>query len=112
MKSQFSELDQNIQHLQADLANLDVAEDVETAYYALLASFQNVQLRVNQLSMQFGQSLPEPPLLLTYKQFTEDIKPTIAMWSGFSVFAFICAAMVDFSRYCFPIVWSLLHLGR
>ncbi|BCG65760.1 MAG: hypothetical protein methR_P3616 [Methyloprofundus sp.] len=96
LKSQFSELDQNIQHLQADLANLDVAEDVETAYYALLASFQNVQLRVNQLSMQFGQSLPEPPLLLTYKQFTEDIKPTIAMWSGFSVFAFICAAMVDF----------------
>jgi len=35
-------------------------------------------------------------MLLTYNQFIEDIKPNMAMWSGFSLFAFVCAAMVDF----------------
>lgn len=96
LEGKFSKLDQGIQVLQVNLANLDVAEDVEAAYYALLDSFQNVQLSVNLLAGEFKQSLPEPPLLLTYKQFTEDVKPTLAMWERFSLFAFGCAAMVDF----------------
>ena len=96
LELEFSELDQSIQRLQVNLTSLDVADNVETAYYALLASFQNVQLKVNLLSGQFGQSLPEPPMLLTYKQFVEDVKPTLAMWERFSLFAFVCAAMVDF----------------
>jgi hypothetical protein len=59
-------------------------------------AIREVQFKVNQLSSEFGQSLPDPPMLLTYKQFIEDIKPNMAMWSGFSLFAFVCAAMVDF----------------
>ncbi len=93
---EFSALDKSVQNLQVNLANLDVADNVKSAYYALLASFQDVQLKVNLLSGQFGQSLPEPPMLLTYKQFVEDVKPTLAMWERFSLFAFGCAAMVDF----------------
>ncbi|NOR80206.1 MAG: hypothetical protein GQ529_05140 [Methyloprofundus sp.] len=93
---EFSALDKSVQHLQVNLARLDVADNVKSAYYALLASFQDVQLKVNLLSGQFGQSLPEPPMLLTYKQFVEDVKPTLAMWERFSLFAFGCAAMVDF----------------
>ena len=96
LELKFSALDQSIQQMQSKLASLDVAVDVETAYYNLLASFQDVQLKVNQLSSEFGQSLPEPPLILTYKQFTEDVQPTLAMWDRFSLFAFGCAAMVDF----------------
>jgi len=93
---EFSALDKSVQYLQVNLASLDVADNEKSAYYALLASFQDVQLKVNLLSGQFGQFLPEPPMLLTYKQFVEDVKPTLAMWERFSLFAFGCAAMVDF----------------
>ena len=96
LQAEFSALDQSIQGLQLNLANLDVANDVEAAYYALITSFQHVQLKVNLLSGQFGQALPEAPMLLTYKQFTQGVKPTLAMWERFSLFAFVCAAMVDF----------------
>ncbi len=96
LKVEFSALDKSIQNLQINLVNLDVADNVENAYYALLTSFQEVQLKVNLLSAQFGKSLPEPPMILTYKQFVEDVQPTLAMWQRFSLFAFGCAAMVDF----------------
>ena len=62
----------------------------------MLESFQNVQIKINGLSGDIGQPLPEAPLLLTYKQFIADVEPSAAMWSDFSLFAFICAAMVDF----------------
>lgn len=96
LEGAFSALDLSIQQLQINLASLDVADNVETAYYALLSSFQDIQLKVNQLSGQLGGILPEPPMLLTYTQFVEDIKPTMAMWDRFSLLAFGCAAMVDF----------------
>ncbi|WP_428356857.1 hypothetical protein [Methyloprofundus sp.] len=96
LEIKFSALDESVQQLQFNLANLDIATNVETAYYDVLSSFQNVQFKVNQLSSEFGQSLPDPPMLLTYKQFIEDVKPSMAMWNGFSLFAFGCAAMVDF----------------
>lgn len=92
----FSILDGSINSLQTSLADLDVATDVEQAYYALLNNYNAVQLGVNQLSSDVGQQIPEAPLLLTYKQFVEDVTPSFAMWRGFSAFAFVCAAMVDF----------------
>jgi len=92
----FSELDQAIQKLQASINELDVATNIENAYTAMLDNFQNVQLKINLLSGNIGQSLPHPPLLMTYKQFIADVQPSAAMWSDFSLFAFTCAAMVDF----------------
>lgn len=96
LETNFLALDENVQQLQSNLANLDVATNVEVAYYAVLSSFQNVQFKVNQLSSEFGRFLPDPPMLITYKQFIEDVKPNMAMWDSFSLFAFGCAAMVDF----------------
>ena len=92
----YSELDKKIQQLQGSLSDLDVAKDLETSYYSVLSNYQDVQLQVGQLSSSIGLGLPDAPLLMTYKQFTEDVKPSISMWNGFSIFAFICAAMVDF----------------
>jgi hypothetical protein len=92
----FSELDQNIQKLQVSINELDVAVNVEGAYSAMLENFQNVQLKINLLSGNIGLSLPQAPLLMTYKQFIADVQPSAAMWSDFSLFAFACAAMVDF----------------
>jgi hypothetical protein len=40
--------------------------------------------------------MPVAPLLMTYKQFVEEVKPDFSMFKGFSWFAFCCAAMVDF----------------
>ena len=92
----FSELDKDIQKLQISINELDVATNIESAYSAMLQNFQNVQLKINLLSGNIGQSLPEAPLLMTYNQFIADVQPSAAMWSDFSAFAFICAAMVDF----------------
>lgn len=92
----FSELDKDIQKLQSSINELDVASNIESAYSTMLENFQNVQLKINLLSGNIGQSLPEAPLLMTYKQFTAEVQPSAAMWSDFSLFAFICAAMVEF----------------
>jgi hypothetical protein len=96
LDQEFSKLDKIIQKLQGSLSDLDVAKDLETSYYNVLTNYQDVQLQVGQLSSSIGLGLPDAPLLMTYKQFTEDVKPSVSMWMGFSVFAFICAAMVDF----------------
>jgi len=92
----FSELDKDIQKLQISINALDVATDIESAYSLMLENFQNVQLKINLLSGNIGQSLPEAPLLMTYNQFKAPIQPSAAMWSDFSLFAFICAGMVEF----------------
>lgn len=95
-EQQFSELDNSIRTLQSTLAELDVAQDAKQVYFTLLKKFQNVQLDVNQLSSDMAERLPAAPMLMTYKQFVEEVKPSFSMWEGFSAFAFICAAMVDF----------------
>lgn len=92
----FLELDGKIRGLQTSLGDLDVAQNREAAYYQMLKNYQDIQLIVNQLSSSAGLMLPDAPMLMTYKQFVEDVKPSFAMWQGFSWFAFVCAAMVDF----------------
>lgn len=92
----FAELDKQIRNLQSSLNNLDTANNIESAYGEFMKNYQDIQLLVNQASSSMGLALPEAPLLMTYKQFVEDIKPSFAMWQGFSWFAFVCAAMVDF----------------
>jgi hypothetical protein len=96
LEQAFSEVDKNIQKLQVSINELDMATDIEASYTTMLKNFQNVQLQINLLSGEIGQPLPEVPLLMTYKQFTASVQPTVAMWSNFSAFAFVCAAMVDF----------------
>jgi len=93
---EFSAFDKKIQRLQGSLSDLDVAKDLETSYYDVLTNYQEVQLQVGQLSSYMGLGLPDAPLLMTYKQFTADVTPSVTMWKGFSIFAFVCAAMVDF----------------
>lgn len=92
----FLALDNNIRLLQSNLNQLDVTNDVEATYSQFLKNYQDIQLGVNQLASSMGLSLPDAPLLMTYKQFVEEVKPSFAMWRGFSWFAFACAAMVDF----------------
>lgn len=92
----FAEMDKTIRQLQVNLSALDVADNTEQAYAQLLKNYQDLQLGVNQFASTMNLTVPEAPLLMTYKQFVEEVKPSFAMWSGFSLFAFACAAMVDF----------------
>ncbi len=92
----FNNLNNDIRQLQLSLGNLDVSEEAEKAFYQLIEDYQRVQLSVNQIAGDLGKPLPAAPLLMTYSQFSADIKPSFSMWVGFSLFAFVCAAMVDF----------------
>lgn len=92
----FLDLDKNIRELQTSLSTLDVTDNVEKTYADMLKNYQDLQLLINSMSSNTGLSLPEAPLLMTYKQFVEDVKPSFSMFRGFSWFAFLCAAMVDF----------------
>ena len=92
----FLDLDNKVRLLQSSLGDLDIAENQESAYYQVMKHYQDIQLNLNQLSSSGGMSLPDAPMLMTYKQFVEEVKPSFAMWQGFSWFAFACAAMVDF----------------
>ncbi|MCF6250074.1 MAG: hypothetical protein L3J75_02215 [Methylococcaceae bacterium] len=96
LDSEFSDLDIKMQKLQASLSDLDVAKDLETSYFRVLTNYQDVQLQTRKLSGFIGLGLPEAPLLMTFNQFTQEVQPSVSMWNGFSIFAFICAAMVDF----------------
>lgn len=96
LETDLFELDKKIQQLQGSLGDLDVAQDAENSYHNLQSNFQEVQRQVGKLSGYVNKSLPEAPLLMTYKQFSVDVKPSVSMWQGFSLFAFVCAAMVDF----------------
>jgi hypothetical protein len=92
----FLDLDSKIRLLQTSLNDLDVSDNKETAYSEMMKHYQDIQLIVNQLSSSSGLMLPDAPMLMTFKQFVEEVKPSFAMWQGFSWFAFVCAAMVDF----------------
>ncbi len=95
-EQQIKKLDEAVARLQASLAELDITQDIEKSFYQLLQHYQQVQALVSQVFSDTGHKIPDAPLLMTYKQFIADITPSFSMWEGFSLFAFVCAAMVDF----------------
>ncbi len=95
-ENDFAKLDTAISELQTALAALDISTDIEKTFYQLLSAYQKVQSLVSQFFSDTGKNLPEAPLLMTYQQFVADVTPSFSMWQGFSLFAFVCAAMVDF----------------
>jgi len=93
---EFANLDNKVLALQGHLSQLDVAGDKEAIYQKILAHLQAVQVGFNRLTASEGFKTPRAPLLMSYQQFVQGVKPSFSMWSGFSMFAFVCAAMVDF----------------
>jgi hypothetical protein len=97
LKRSFSTVDEKIRTLKINLARLDIAApDIEEIYKTILSNVQDVQIGFNQLATSLGQSTPKAPELMPYMQFVQGVKPSFSMWAGFSLFAFACAAMVDF----------------
>ena len=92
----FTKLDEKILSLQGNLSQLDTRQDKEAIYQKILANLQEVQVNFNQLTASEGNKPLTAPLLMPYAQFIQAVQPNFSMWVGFSVFAFVCAAMVDF----------------
>ncbi|MGR9100769.1 MAG: hypothetical protein ACU826_09395 [Gammaproteobacteria bacterium] len=93
----FSQMDEGVRTLRTSLDGLDVhSPEMEPAYQTMLSHYQDVQIRLNQLASRVGLELPKAPILLSYSQFKQGVKPSFSMWEGLSLFAFACAAMVDF----------------
>jgi len=97
LDKEFHLLDEHIRTLQTSLNHLTV--DTEKNFQMAMTELQEVQLKFNQLATNVGHTVPQAPILMTYAQFVQGVTPTFAMWSDFSLFAFACAAMVDFFTF-------------
>jgi hypothetical protein len=64
-------------------------------YQAMVVGYSGVQSSFENMMSGSGQTFSTAPLLLPYAQFTQDFKPSFAMWMAFSWFAFACAVIVD-----------------
>lgn len=96
LEEQFGSLDKLIENLHRNLNRLDSETELSVAYKDVSLGLQDIQLQFNQLAAKYDKDLPAAPVLMSYSQFAESVKPSIAMMSGFSWFAFIIASMVDF----------------
>jgi hypothetical protein len=94
---EFHLLDEHIRTLQTSLNHL--SHDTENNYQKALAGLQEVELKFNQLATNAGHTITQAPILMTYAQFIQGVTPSFAMWHDFSLFAFACAAMVDFFTF-------------
>jgi len=96
LEKAFAEIDGQIRQVEEGISHLGGEGDESTTYQAVINGLNEVQLRFNHLAAGMGQTGPQMPIFMTYAQFKENIKPSFLMWEGFSLFAFACAAMVDF----------------
>jgi hypothetical protein len=97
LEQEFKQLDAAIQSLQSSLNQLEF--DTENNYRKAVSVLQEVQMKFNQLATSAGVAVPPPLVLMTYAQFAQGVTPSFAMWGNFSLFAFVCAAMVDFFTF-------------
>lgn len=96
LEKAFADIDGQVRQVQEGLSRLGTDADESATYQLVINGLNDVQLRFNHLAAGMGQTGPQMPILMTYSQFKENIKPSFLMWEGFSWFAFTCAAMVDF----------------
>jgi hypothetical protein len=97
MDKEFHHLDEHIRTLQTSLNQLTV--DAEKNIQNAIIGMQEVQLQFNKIATHTGRKVPQAPILMTYDQFSQGVTPSFAMWTDFSLFAFACAAMVDFFTF-------------
>ncbi|SJM93939.1 conserved membrane hypothetical protein [Crenothrix polyspora] len=97
MEQGFQLMDGEIRKLQNKLNQLD--GDAQNSYKDIVTGLQEIQLKSNQLAASSGYTVPQAPMLMPYAQFIQGMTPSFAMWNNFSLFAFLCAGMVDFFTF-------------
>lgn len=97
LEQQFGLVDQSTAALQTGLNKLDSdLAHSEQAYQEVSQGLHKVQLEFNQLTAKHRTDLPSAPILMTYSQFTETVKPSVNNLPKFTLFPLIIAGMVDF----------------
>lgn len=97
LEQQFALADQSTATLQISLNKLDSdLNHSEQAYQEVSQGLHKAQLEFNQLAAKFHSDLPSAPILMTYSQFTETVKPSVNNLPKFTLFPLIIAGMVDF----------------
>ncbi|MBK8814586.1 MAG: hypothetical protein IPN42_03335 [Methylococcaceae bacterium] len=97
LEQQFTTVDQSVATLQTALNRLDSdTAHSEQAYQEVSQGLHKVQLEFNQLAAKYRTDLPPAPVLMTYSQFTETVKPSVNNLPKFTLFPLIIAGMVDF----------------
>jgi len=97
LEQKFGVVDEAIVTLQTALNKLDRdATHSEQAYQETSESLHKVQLEFNQLTAKYRTDLPAAPVLMTYSQFIETVKPSVNNLPKFTLFPLIIAGMVDF----------------
>ncbi|MBM4207100.1 MAG: hypothetical protein FJ190_03445 [Gammaproteobacteria bacterium] len=97
LEKQFSVVDQPVAALQDSLNKLDRDPlHSEQAYTQTSQNLHKVQLEFNQIAAKYRTDLPAAPVLMTYSQFTETVKPSVNNLPKFTLFPLIIAGMVDF----------------
>jgi hypothetical protein len=97
LEQQFKAVDQSTATLQIGLNKLDSdLAHSEQAYQEVSQGLHKVQLEFNQLTAKYRSDLPSAPVLMTYSQFTETVKPSVNNLPKFTLFPLIIAGMVDF----------------
>ncbi len=97
MENEFKKLDASIQALHSNLNQLELNPEVQ--YRQIIDNLQTVEMQFNHVATNAGLKVPQPLFLMTYAQFSQGVTPSFAMWRNFSLFAFLCAAMVDFFTF-------------
>jgi len=97
LEEQFKAVDQAIATLEIGLNKLDSdTAHSEQAYQDVSQGLHKVQIEFNQLTAKYRTDLPSAPVLMTYSQFTETVKPSVNNLPKFTLFPLIIAGMVDF----------------
>ncbi len=95
LEHSLASLDREIGGLQTALNRLDGVALARGPYQAMLEALQKVYRRVNDISARFGGAVMPEPDVMTHARLVQKVRPSFAMWDDFSLFAFLCAAMVD-----------------
>lgn len=95
LEQAMASLEEGIGQLQSGLTHLDGVSVPQDVYQQMLAALQQVYRRFNALSARFGGPMLPEPAVETHAQLMQKVQPSFAMWEQFSLFAFLCAAMVD-----------------
>lgn len=97
LEEQFKAVDQSVATLQISLNKLDSdPARSEKAYQEVSQGLHKVQIEFNQLTAKYRTDLPSAPVLMTYSQFIETVKPSVNNLPKFTLFPLIIAGMVDF----------------
>ncbi len=89
-------LGRQVRALRERVARLATDTRNQKIYDQVAADLISVQSAFDALVLDDVRRVRSAPVLEPYDAFVQGVTPSFAMWDAFSLFAFLCAVMVDF----------------